>query len=102
MYHEDGISVLGTDRSKKEPYQENMRVEEGFQIHIQSQQSWQLVMCGQGRCPVRAEHSESVFLASFLRFSGVATSDCMHYMHFYHATLLKIINHDLPLTIPKD
>ena len=40
--------------------------EEGFQIQIQSQQSEQLVTCGQGRCPARAEHRESVFLVSFL------------------------------------
>ena len=47
VYHEDGISVLGTDSSQKEPYQENKGDEEGFQIHIQSQLSWQLVTCGQ-------------------------------------------------------
>ena len=39
MYHEDGIVVLGTDRSQKEPYQENMGDDEEFQIHIQLQQS---------------------------------------------------------------
>ena len=38
-YHEDEISVLGTDRSQEESYKENMGGEEGFQIHIQSQQS---------------------------------------------------------------
>ena len=37
MYHDDGISVLRTDRSQKEPYQENIGYEEGLQIHIQSQ-----------------------------------------------------------------
>ena len=74
VYREDGISVLGTDRSQKKQYQENMGDEEGFQIHIQSQQSLQLVTCGQGRCPARAEHRESVFLASFFWFPGVATS----------------------------
>ena len=73
MYHEDGISVLGTDKSQKEPYQEKMGDEEGFQIHIQSQQSWQLVTCWQGRSPARAEHRKSVFLASFLRFPGAPT-----------------------------
>ena len=67
--------------SQKEPYQENMRDEEGFEIHIQSQQSWQLVTCGQGRCPARAEHCESVLLTSFLRFLGVAASFCLHNMH---------------------
>ena len=55
-------------------YQENNQDEEGFQIHIQSQQSWQLVTCGQGRCPARAEHCESVVIASFLQFSGLAAS----------------------------
>ena len=30
VYHEDGISVLGTDRRQKEPYQENMGDEEEF------------------------------------------------------------------------
>ena len=40
VYHEYGILVLGTDRSQKEPYQENIVDEEGFQINFQSQQSW--------------------------------------------------------------
>ena len=57
MYHEDGISVLRTDRSQKEPHQKNMGDEEGFQIHIWSQQSWQLVTFVQGRCPARAEQN---------------------------------------------
>ena len=43
-----------------------MGVVEGFQIHIQSQDSWHIVTCGQGRSPARAEHHESVLLASFL------------------------------------
>ena len=30
VYHKDGISVLGTDRCQKEPYQENMGDEEEF------------------------------------------------------------------------
>ena len=57
--------------------------EEAFQIHVQSQQSWQLVKCGQGHCPARAEHRESAFLASFLRFTGVtvAASISLHNMH---------------------
>ena len=40
VFHEDEISVLGTDRSQKEPYQENMGDKERFHILIQSQQSW--------------------------------------------------------------
>ena len=55
--------------------------EEGFQIHILSQQSWQLVTSGQGHCSARTEHCESVFLASFLRFPGVTTSIRLHNMH---------------------
>ena len=69
---EVGISVSGTGRSQKEPYQKNIGDEEGFQIHIQSQQSWQLETCGQGRCPARAEYPRVSF-SSFLRFPGVAT-----------------------------
>ena len=46
---------------QKVSYQENIGDEEGFQIHIQSQQSCQLVTCGQGLV-----HRESVFLASVL------------------------------------
>ena len=84
VYHKDGISVWGTARSQ-EPYQENMGDKEGFQIKIQSKQSWQ-----------------SVFLAFFLRFRGVAASICPLICTFYRATLLKIINHDNTLTIPKD
>ena len=81
LYHKDGISGLGTDRSQNEPYQENMGGEEIFQIHIQSQQTWQLVTCVQGHCPARAEHRKSVNLAPFSRFPGVAASICLHYMH---------------------
>ena len=33
------LLFLVADRIRKEPYQENMGYEEGFQIHIQSQQS---------------------------------------------------------------
>ena len=79
-----------------------MRDEEGFQINIQSQQSWQLVTCGQGRCPANAQHHKSVFLGSFLLFLGLAASIRLHNIHRYRAALLKIINHDHPLTIPKD
>ena len=81
MNYQDGISILGTGRSQKEPYQEKIGDEEGFQIQIQSQQSWQLARCAQGRCPARAEHHESVFLTSFLRFPGVAASIRLHDMH---------------------
>ena len=56
--------------------------------------------CGQGRCPARAERRESVFLASFLWFPGVAAFACI-ICTIYHATLLKIINHDHPLNIQK-
>ena len=55
--------------------------EERFQIHIQSQQSLQLVTCGQGSCPVRAEHNESVFLDSFLRLPGLGALIHLHNMH---------------------
>ena len=82
VYHKGGISVWGTDRSQKEPYQENMGGEESFQNHMQLQQSWQLVTCGKGRrCPARAEHPESVFLASFLQLPGVAASIHLQDMH---------------------
>ena len=69
---------LGTDQNQKEPYQDNLGDKERFQIRIQSQQSWQLVTCGQGRCPARAEHRESVF--PFLRFPGIAASIRQHNM----------------------
>ena len=83
---------------RKEPYQEKIGDEEGFQIHIQSQQSCQLVTCEQGRCPARAEHRKSVVLPSFLRFPGVATSIRLCNMHRLSCDLLKKINHDHPLT----
>ena len=76
--------------------------EKGIQIIIQSKQSWQLVMCEDGRCPARAEHCKSVFLASSLRFPGVATSIACIICTVYCVILLKIINHDHHLTIPKD
>ena len=68
-------------RSQKEQYQENMADKVGLQIHIQSQQSLQLVTCRQERCPARAEHRKSVFHATFLRFPGVAASTSLHIMH---------------------
>ena len=107
MYYEDGISVLGIDIhvSQKEPYKENIKDEAGFQIHIQSRQSWQLVTvtCWQGRCPARAEHCESVFRSSFLRFTDVAASICLHNVHRLMCDLDQD-NHDHPSTscIPKD
>ena len=64
--------------------------EEGFQIHIQSKQSWQLVTCGQGRCPARAERREPVFLVSFFRFPGVAASIRLHNMHRLSCDLVMI------------
>ena len=98
MYHEDGISVLVTDKSQKERYQENMDDEEGFQIHIQLLQSWQPVTCVKGRCPARAGHCESVFLVSFLRFPGASASLCLYNIH----RLLCYLAHDHPFNIPKD
>ena len=79
VYHEDGISVLGTNRSHLESNQESMGNEEGFQIHIQSLQSWQLVKCVEGHCPARAEHCKSV-PRLFLTISCHYTSIRMH-MH---------------------
>ena len=87
VHLEDGISVLRTERSQKEPYQENMGDEEGFQILIQSLLLWLLVTCRQGRSPARAEHRESVFLASFLWFSGVTASLRQHNMHLLSCNL---------------
>ena len=55
--------------------------EKGFQIHIQSQESWKLVTCGQRCCLAIAEHPESVFLPSFLQIPGVAALICVHNMH---------------------
>ena len=104
MHHEDGISVLGTNKSQKEPYQVHMADEEEFQIHIQSQQSWQIMTCGQGRCPARAEHCEPVssslcdFLAKQSQFACIIGTINM----VNRAIMLKIINYDHPLTIPKD
>ena len=79
-----------------------MEVEEGFQIHIQSQQSWQLMTYGQGCYPARAEHHESDRLVSLLQFPGIAASMACIICTVYRATLLKIVNHDHPLPIPKD
>ena len=52
--------------------------EEEFQIHIQSQQSWQLMTCGQGRCPAGVSLP---CLSLFLQFSGVAASNRLNNMH---------------------
>ena len=37
---------------------------------------------GQGRCPARTGHCESVFLASFLQFPDVAAPIHLHNMHY--------------------
>ena len=93
---------MGKYRSQKEPYQENMGDEKGFQIHIQSQQSWQLLSCGQECCSARAKHRELVFLASFLRFSGVAASVRLHIMHRLLCDLANGNQSCSPLIFPKD
>ena len=72
------MSVLGTYRSKKKPYQQNMGDEEGFQISFSG--SSHCDVCA-GAFSSRAEHHESVFLASFMYFPGVAASICLHNMH---------------------
>ena len=66
VFHKGWILVWGTDRSQKGPYQENMLGEEGLQIRIQSQQSWQLATCEQAHCPARAEHLKSIDALSSL------------------------------------
>ena len=53
-----------------------MGFEEGFQIQIQSQESWQLVTCGQGRCSARAEHRDSVFLNLSALYTPFAARLC--------------------------
>ena len=60
------------------------------------------VKCGQGRCPTRAEHRESVFLASFLQFPYVAASTCLHNIHNLSCDLAQDNQARHPLTIPKD
>ena len=78
-----------------------MRVGEGFQIHNQSQQSRQSEKFGQGRCPARSEHRESVFLAPFLGFPSVAAPIRLHNMHHLSCDFVRDIHHDHPLTIKK-
>ena len=50
----------------------------------------------------RAEHRESDVLASFLRFTGILVQFARIMCCVYRANLLKIINHDHHLIIPKD
>ena len=59
-----------------------------------------MATCEQGRCPARAEHHESVFLASFFGFPGVAASICLHYMHSLSCNLAQ--DNQSPLDYPKD
>ena len=55
--------------------------------------SRKLVACGQ-HCPARAEHHESVFLASFMRFPGVAASIALR------PQLILLYNLIIPLHYP--
>ena len=96
------FQFLRTDRSQNEPYQDNIGDEEGFQIHIKLQQPCQLVKCEQGRCLARAENREPVSLASFVRFPGILAQFARIICTVYHVNLLKIINHDHPLTVQKE
>ena len=65
-----GFRCLGAVRSQKEPYQETIGDEEAFQIHIQSQQSWQLVRCRKGHCPsLKSRTPQISFPRLFLAFS---------------------------------
>ena len=50
----------------------------------------------------RAEHRKSDVLASFLRFPGILAQFARIMCSLYRANLLKIINHDHHLIIPKD
>ena len=78
------------------------KYEERVQIHIQSQQSWHFVACGQARCTARTENCNSVFQASFLRFPGVVASVRLYIMHRLSCNLAQDNQSYSPLTIPKD
>ena len=72
--------------------------EEGFQIHI-------LVAAVMATCDLWAGAlfcKSRTPRVSFPRlFLGIAASVCLHNMHCLLAALLKIMNHDYPLTILK-
>ena len=80
---------MGTERSQKGPYQENMGDEEVLRIRIQSQKSWQLAMCEQARCPASAEHLESIFPSFFLQFPGTSAAILLHNMHHLSCDLIQ-------------
>ena len=74
VYHEDGISVLGTDRSQKEPYQENLW-DEGI-ISNPHSVAGVIATCGvqAGALSCKRRTQRIRLYASFLRFPGAAAS----------------------------
>ena len=81
MYHEDGNSVLGTDRSQIEPYQENMWDEEV----ISNPHSVAVVMATchvwAGSLSYKSITPQVSFPGLFLAIPSVATTISLHNMH---------------------
>ena len=74
---------------------------EEFQSRSQLQQPSQLGMCELAHCRAGAERLESVCPSFYARFLDADVSIRLHSNTVYGTTLLKIVNHDYPLTIPK-
>jgi hypothetical protein len=72
---------------------------EEFQSRSQLQQPSQLLMCELAHFRAGAERLESVCPSFYARFRDVSIRLIVRTV--YGKTLLKIVNHDYPLTIPK-
>ena len=100
-YHVDGKSVLGTNESQKETYQENMGMRKDFKYkfsRISHGYLWHVC-----RGVVLQEQNTASQFSSPLSWDILALPSqfaCIICI-VYRATLFKIINHDNPLTIQK-
>ena len=81
MFHEDGISVLGTDSRQKEPCQENMRDEEGFLNPHSVAAIMAICDAWAGTLSCKSIKHRISFPCILLASSGIAASICLHDMH---------------------
>ena len=81
MYHEDGNSVLGTDRSQIEPYQENMGDEEVISNPHSVTVVMAIYLVWAGSLSYKSRTLHVSFPSLFLAIPSIATTISLHNMH---------------------
>jgi hypothetical protein len=99
VFREAWFSVSETCRSQKGPVPDNEGDGEELQSHNQLQQPSQLGMCE--HIVVQEQNALSQFIPPFTRDFLTKTSQFVLVRTVHCAALLKIVNNDYPLTIPK-